>query len=73
MEKLRAYIDAHFPSHTAFAREVGVSKGFMSQILSGDKTPSLKIAVQISRSTNGEIPVEAWVENEAKKTNRSAA
>lgn len=38
-----------------FSNEIGVSQGYLSQILSGDKTPSAKIAHKISTGLGMEM------------------
>ena len=43
-----------------FARDVGCSEPHLSEILSGKKTVSLKLAIRMSRATGGAVPVEAF-------------
>jgi transcriptional regulator with XRE-family HTH domain len=45
---------------TAFAAEIGASKGMVSTWLSGSRRPSLRWATAIERAVR--IPPEAWLE-----------
>ena len=44
-----------------FARKVGCSEPHLSEILSGSKQASLKLAVKIACEANNVVPVEAFV------------
>jgi len=43
-----------------FAKNVGVSEAFLTQILREKRFPSLNTALKIEHATNGEVPVESW-------------
>lgn len=60
MKSLRACLDKTGESQAEFARRIGVSKSYMSELLSGGKTPSLSLALKIADATRGSVPVEAW-------------
>jgi DNA-binding transcriptional regulator YdaS (Cro superfamily) len=45
----------------AFALRAGVSSALISQIISGNRRPSLDLAVRIARLTGGAVPVDSWV------------
>lgn len=53
-----------------FASEVGLSKNYLSAIESGDRTPSGKAALKISRALG--FPMERFFEeeNDSKKSSR---
>ena len=43
-----------------WSRRLGVSKGHLSQLVSGSKKPSLDLALRIAAMTDGAVPVESW-------------
>lgn len=47
-----------------FARKIGKSPSFLSEIASGKKIPSLKTAKAISVGTGGAISVTHWVDED---------
>lgn len=57
---LRDYMDAH-PELTqeALAKRLQITQGHLSLILSGERTPSLPLAVELARIAN--VPVETLV------------
>ncbi|WP_428516317.1 helix-turn-helix domain-containing protein [Roseovarius sp.] len=44
-----------------WATDLGVSPGFLSDLLNGNRVPSLKLAVRIERLTEGAVPCNSWV------------
>jgi len=48
-----------------WARRLDVSRGYLHGIINGTKRPSLSLAIRIERLTNGAVPVESWVEEDA--------
>lgn len=48
---VRAYLTATKTTQTALAAAVGISEPHLSQILSGDKRPSLGVALRIESLT----------------------
>lgn len=58
MEKLRAYLAGRKKGD--FARQVGIRPVYLSQILSGYRTPSFKLMVRISQATSGAVDLESW-------------
>lgn len=44
------------PAH--FAKRVGVSRSYLSELLAGKKCPSRKVALLIERETEGEVPAD---------------
>lgn len=48
-----------------FAEDNGLSEGYLSEILSGKKTPSLKLADKLSRATGGRVKIGDFVQREA--------
>ena len=61
MTKLRAYLADTRTTQAQLAGAVGVSKGYMSELVSGPKTPSLEIAIKIEDATGGKVRPRDWV------------
>ncbi|MGA0540703.1 helix-turn-helix domain-containing protein [Neotabrizicola sp. VNH66] len=60
MTQLRSYIDKTGIRQAALAGALGISKGYMSELVSGDKSPGRELAVKIERATFGAVPVQSW-------------
>ena len=41
---------------------IGKDRSVVNRIRRGDVRPTLDVAAQIEASTNGEVPMQAWVE-----------
>ncbi len=61
MNQLRAYLAQNNIRQSALAETLGVSNGYMSQIINGDKRPSLDLAVKIEDVTDGAVTARSWV------------
>lgn len=48
-------------SRGEWAARLGVSKSYLSELEHGKKRPSLEIAVEIERLTEGAVPAASWV------------
>jgi DNA-binding transcriptional regulator YdaS (Cro superfamily) len=48
-------------NRSAWADRLGVSRSYLSDLLNGNKTPSLELAVQIERATGGAVPASSWI------------
>jgi transcriptional regulator with XRE-family HTH domain len=48
-----------------FARDVGISESYLSEILNLRKSPSLGLAARLSRATSGDVPIGAFVKEAA--------
>jgi transcriptional regulator with XRE-family HTH domain len=57
---LQSWIEEN-TTQARFADEAGLSKPYLSEILSGKKTPSLDMASRLSRATGGVVPISAFV------------
>lgn len=57
---LKVWIEEN-ATQSRFADLVDCSEGYLSEILSGKKQPSLDLAAKMSRATGGSVPVEAFV------------
>lgn len=65
MESLREYIDRIGVSQNTFAEHIGVSKGYLSLILSGRRSPSRMMIQKIDRATDGRVPPAVWFNDSA--------
>lgn len=65
---LRAFIEKSNLSAAAFARQVGCSTSFLSEILSGAKEPGLNLAIRIEKASSGAVPIEEWSQFAVLKT-----
>ena len=61
MNQLRAYLAQNSIRQSVLAETLGVSNGYMSQIINGDKRPSLDLAVKIEDATGGAVTARSWV------------
>jgi transcriptional regulator with XRE-family HTH domain len=48
------------------AQKLGVSQAYLSQLLSGQRRPSLELAVHIEQMTGGAVPTTSWIDDRAK-------
>lgn len=60
MQNLIEHIKSLGISQSAFAAQIGVSKGYMSQILSGQRSPSRDMIQRIDLATGGRVPPSVW-------------
>ena len=63
MSNLSEYIASKGMTRSEFAKTVGISAPYLSEILSGAKRPSLNLAFRIEGITGGEVPASGWVEH----------
>lgn len=64
MEHLRDYLTKNDVRQAAFATGIGVSKGYVTELLNGSKTPSLQLAFRIEAATQGAVPASSWVQQQ---------
>ena len=55
------FITASGETRTVWAGRLGISKSFLSDLLNGNRTPSLDLAVRIERATGGRVPAASWI------------
>lgn len=61
MENLTTYIQARKPdSMRVIADDLGVSRPYLHQLASGERTPSLEVAQAIETATSGKVPAASW-------------
>lgn len=61
MTPLREYLTSQKISQAEFAARMGVSKGYMSELVAGRKAPGLDLAVKIEDETRFSVTVRSWV------------
>lgn len=61
MSHLSSYLQSSRKSQATLAEEVGVSRGYMSELVAGAKKPGLDLAFAIERATDGAVPAASWV------------
>ncbi|GLS87710.1 hypothetical protein GCM10010873_26840 [Cypionkella aquatica] len=63
-------------TRTIWAKRIGVSKSYLSDLLNGNRQPGLDVAVRIERLTQGAVPATSWVPEAAEAStleNKDAA
>ena len=60
-EQLRGWIDRSGFDQRKAAAALGITEAYLSQLLAGDRCPSLTMAVKFEQETG--IPTESWVLN----------
>jgi transcriptional regulator with XRE-family HTH domain len=60
MTKLHTYLTAAGKKQSDLARELGVSRGYLSELVNGAKKPGLALATDIERATAGAVPASDW-------------
>lgn len=58
------FITSSGMSRTAWAKRLGISKSYLSDILNGNRTPSLELAGRISTLTEGQVSFESWLQSD---------
>lgn len=59
---LAHYMERHGLGDAEMAMLIGKDRSVVNRIRRGDVRPTLDVAAQIEASTNGEVPMQAWVE-----------
>jgi transcriptional regulator with XRE-family HTH domain len=58
---LKAHIQDSGVSRDVWAERFGIGRSYLSLLESGQKTPSLPLAVRIERETGGAVPATSWI------------
>jgi transcriptional regulator with XRE-family HTH domain len=66
--RLREWLDRSHKKQNELAAQIGVTDGYLSQILSGLRRPKLEILIAIETETG--VPVESWVDTQSGKTDQ---
>ena len=67
MYSLTQHLTSHGLTQRAFAARIGVDPSIVSRLCANLMTPSLHLAIQIERETNGAVPASSWVDAEHKR------
>lgn len=60
MTQLKSFLAKSGIKQAVLAAELGISKGYMSELVSGDKAPGRELAVRIEKATLGAVSVMIW-------------
>ncbi|MDR7101495.1 helix-turn-helix domain-containing protein [Croceicoccus sp. BE223] len=64
MTPLATYMERNKISDADLAALIGKDRSIVNRIRQGKLRPTLEVAAQIERHTNGEIPMQSWVDLE---------
>lgn len=71
MQTLRKYLDGK--PKAAFAVKVGIAPAYLSQIMSGHRTPSLDVMLRIQSASGGEVDLNSWSPENSKAADAHGA
>ena len=60
MLKLQRYFESFEGNQTDLAKHLKITPPYLSFLLSGKRSPSLKVAARIAQVTQGAVPMESW-------------
>lgn len=60
MSELQTYLITIGARQQDFADAISISRPYLSLLLSGQKRPSLDLALRIADATGGAVPVTSW-------------
>ncbi len=66
------FIHTSGQNRAAWADRLGISRSYLSDILNGNKIPSLELATKIERATAGAIMASSWIAMPASASDRLA-
>jgi len=61
MYHLANFISDQKITQSSFAKMVGISDAYLSQILTGVRKPSFRIMLKISEATHDEVGLDSWI------------
>ncbi len=61
MMNISQYLEQVQMRQCDFAKRVGISKSYMSEIAAGLKTPALDTAIKIHEATGGSVPLKSLI------------
>lgn len=64
MSNLSAFLTSKQIRQQDFAERIGVTQATVSRLAKRTMMPSLPLAVEIERATDGEVPVSSWVNDD---------
>jgi transcriptional regulator with XRE-family HTH domain len=71
MEPLQRFFETSGIRQSALADKLGVSRGYMSELVGGTKRPGLELAFQIEVATGGAVPARTWLRAECLQENNA--
>ena len=72
MNKFADWVEKKDVKQRGVARKIGVSTSTLHEILRLDKIPSLKVAYEIEKYTNGDITLYDWVDQNTLENKQKA-
>lgn len=69
---LKHHIDQSGERQAIWADRIGISRAYLSDLLSKKKVPSLRLAARIERLTDRAVTASSWVPDEAPQTKGAA-
>lgn len=67
-QRLREWLDRSHKKQNELAAKIGVTGGYLSQILAGLRRPKLETLMAIQAETG--VPVESWAETRSAKSDQ---
>ena len=64
MSKILQYFEQSGTTQSILADRIGVTRGYMSLLVSGNRSPSGKVAALIEKETEGAVPASSWFDLE---------
>lgn len=61
MDHLQHYLASSGTRQSSLAAQLSITRGYMSELVSGRKVPSLELAFRIERLTDGAVPASCWI------------
>lgn len=68
MTKLEKYLKSRGISQRFFAKKIGTTPTNLSSLINGKSTPSLGLAYEIEKHTDGHVTVYDWIPNASNET-----
>ena len=62
MQSLRTYLKSNGVKHRDFAEAIGISEGYLSQLINNQRTPSLDIALRIQAATENHVLLSSLIQ-----------
>ncbi len=60
MNLLATWLEEHDVSQDVFADKIGVTQGYISRLVNGERIPGGAIAIAIEKETGGDVPAASW-------------
>ena len=70
--KLKEYLDMMGIKYTAFTERAGISRNTLYNLMAGKRRPSLELAVEIEKLTDGKVSPRDWIDENVEPKRRAA-